>query len=207
MITPLILAGGQGVRSWPFSRHTYPKPLLPLINDISLLQATFRRLDALKECAPPIVICNRDHAYLIEDQIREAGIDEFSLILEPEGRNTAPAIAVAALWLKRNRSPGSMLVLAADHFIADKQAFASAVRTADVASRDGQLVTFGIKPSGPATGYGYLQIGRELTAKEGVYALEGFIEKPDQKQAQALLDSVDCYWNSGMFMFTPDAII
>lgn len=207
MVTPLILAGGEGMRLWPLSRQSYPKPLLSLVGDKSLLQCTLDRLKNLQECAAPVIVCSWDHRHLMQDQLEEAEIDAFTLLLEPEGRNTAPAIAVAALWLKQHDRHGPVLVLPADHFIADEAAFAKAVQIANVAAGNGHLVTFGISPSSPATAYGYLQRGDALDEAQRVFKLDAFIEKPDRARAKAFLDSGNYLWNSGMFMFDPDTII
>lgn len=207
MITPLILAGGSGKSLWPLSRKSYPKPLISLVNDKSLLQDTVNRLKVLEDCAAPVIICNVTHRHLIVDQLHEVGFDEFTLLLETEGRNTAPAIATAALWLKRSGVQTPMLVLPADHFIADEIAFAKAVQTAEVASSDGHLVTFGIAANSPETGYGYLQCGAALDDTKLVFKFEAFIEKPDSVKAGALLEAGDCFWNSGMFMFAPEVIV
>jgi mannose-1-phosphate guanylyltransferase/mannose-6-phosphate isomerase len=207
MITPLILAGGQGLRLWPLSRQTFPKQFLSLNGHNSLLQTTLGRLDAIGEYAPPVIMCHFDHRHLAEFQIREAGIVEFTLLLEPEGRNTAPAIVAAALWQQRCGHHGLMLVLPADHVIADETAFAKAVQTAEIAARHDRIVTFGITPTSPAAGYGYLRRGEAIDPQEGVFTLAGFIEKPDRNQAKKLLKGNDWHWNSGMFMFSAEIII
>jgi len=207
MVVPVILAGGKGLRLWPLSRQTYPKPLISLISDQSLLQDTLSRLKPLEESTAPVIICNVDHRHLIEGQLHEAGVDDFTLLLEPQGRNTAPAIAAAALWLEQQDRLDPMLVLSADHSISDEAAFAGAVQTAGAVARCGHLVTFGITPNHPATGYGYLQRGVALDETQQAFKLGAFIEKPDSTRAKTLLEAGDCFWNSGMFMFTAEAII
>lgn len=207
MVTPLILAGGKGLRLWPLSRPTYPKPLISLVSDKSLLQDTIGRLETLEDCSPPVIICNKSHQYLIEDQLHDAGVDDFTLLLEVAGRNTAPAIAAAALWLQRQNRSEPMLVLPADHFMSDELAFARAVQIAGAVANQGHLVTFGIAAKSPETGYGYLQRGAALDETQQAFKLEAFIEKPDSARAEALLQAGGYFWNSGMFMFVPDVII
>lgn len=198
MILPVIMAGGTGSRLWPLSRQLNPKQFLKLCGDSTLLQQTLSRLDGLHTAAPSI-ICNEDHRFMVAEQLRQLTVKNASILLEPVGRNTAPAIALAALNATRNGQDPVMLVLAADHFIANQSAFQQAVKEAEVLALQDKLVTFGIVPTQPETGYGYIQRGSALP--EQGYQVARFVEKPDFATAQGYLDSGDYYWNSGMFMF------
>ncbi|MGB0732765.1 MAG: mannose-1-phosphate guanylyltransferase/mannose-6-phosphate isomerase [Pontibacterium sp.] len=199
MITPVILSGGSGTRLWPLSRKSYPKQFLPLSSDKTMLQETYLRLDGL-ELAAPQIICNEDHRFLVAEQLRQLDISP-SIILEPVGRNTAPAIALSALVLvQEGRGSEVMLVLAADHVIENTAAFQASVSIAALEAQAGKLVTFGIVPTEPATGYGYIK----GAGSESVLSVEAFVEKPDLQTAQSYLDSGDYFWNSGMFMFRAD---
>lgn len=200
-LQPVILAGGSGSRLWPLSRQDMPKQFLPLMGERSLLQETALRLVDLDGCAPPIVVCNEVHRFLVLDQLREAGVEPAAVVLEPQGRNTAPALALAAHEAMQTSpdEPSLLLAMPADHVIADVEGFRAAVLAgAEVASR-GCLVTFGITPYTPETGYGYIRTGAAI---EGSVArrLVQFVEKPDAKTAQVFLDSGDHLWNSGMFL-------
>lgn len=198
MILPVIMAGGTGSRLWPLSRQLNPKQFLKLCGDSTLLQQTLSRLDGLHTSAPSI-ICNEDHRFMVAEQLRQLTVKNASILLEPVGRNTAPAIALAALNATRNGQDPVMLVLAADHFIANQSAFQEAVKEAEELALQDKLVTFGIVPTQPETGYGYIQRGSALP--EQGYQVARFVEKPDSATAQGYLDSGDYYWNSGMFMF------
>lgn len=198
MILPVIMAGGTGSRLWPLSRQLNPKQFLKLCGDSTLLQQTLSRLDGLDTAAPSI-ICNEDHRFMVAEQLRQLTVKNASILLEPVGRNTAPAIALAALNAARNGQDPVMLVLAADHFIANQSAFQQAVKEAEELALQDKLVTFGIVPTQPETGYGYIQRGSALP--EQGYQVARFVEKPDSATAQGYLDSGDYYWNSGMFMF------
>lgn len=198
MILPVIMAGGTGSRLWPLSRQLNPKQFLKLCGDSTLLQQTLSRLDGLHTAAPSI-ICNEDHRFMVAEQLRQLTVKNASILLEPVGRNTAPAIALAALNATRNGQDPVMLVLAADHFIANQSAFQQAVKEAEVLALQDKLVTFGIVPTQPETGYGYIQRGSALP--EQGHQVARFVEKPDFATAQGYLDSGDYYWNSGMFMF------
>lgn len=198
MILPVIMAGGTGSRLWPLSRQLNPKQFLKLCGESTLLQQTLSRLDGLHTSAPSI-ICNEDHRFMVAEQLRQLTVKNASILLEPVGRNTAPAIALAALNATRNGQDPVMLVLAADHFIANQSAFQQAVKEAEELARQDKLVTFGIVPTQPETGYGYIQRGSALP--EQGYQVARFVEKPDSATAQGYLDSGDYYWNSGMFMF------
>lgn len=198
-LLPVIMAGGSGTRLWPLSREQYPKQFLTLPGEThSMLQATLARLDGLTD-AYPLVISNEAHRFLAAEQLRQMGRLKGNILLEPAGRNTAPAIALAALTAIRDGSDPLLLVLAADHVIRDVAAFQAAVHTALPLAQAGRLVTFGIIPTAPETGYGYIRRGPALG--EGVYAVAGFVEKPDQKTAEAYLASKEYDWNSGMFLF------
>lgn len=198
MILPVIMAGGTGSRLWPLSRQLNPKQFLKLCGDSTLLQQTLSRLDGLHTSAPSI-ICNEDHRFMVAEQLRQLSVKNASILLEPIGRNTAPAIALAALNATRNGQDPVLLVLAADHFIEDQSAFQQAVKEAEKLAKQDKLVTFGIVPTQPETGYGYIQRGSALP--EQGYQVARFVEKPDSATAQGYLDSGDYYWNSGMFMF------
>lgn len=200
MIIPVIMAGGSGTRLWPLSRTQYPKQFLSLNSERSMLQETVARL----KCVDSVnVICNEEHRFLVAEQMRQLGV-EASILLEPVGRNTAPAIALSALHLKeQGKSDAVMLVLAADHVIENVGVFHSAIRTALPQAEAGKLVTFGIVPSEPATGYGYIKGSSNVNA-DPVMAVSAFIEKPDLDTARSYLESGDYFWNSGMFMFRVD---
>lgn len=199
-ITPVIMSGGSGTRLWPLSRKMYPKQFINLHADLSMLQETVKRLDGL-EMNPPIVVCNEDHRFIVAEQLRQVGIDHPVIILEPEGRNTAPAIALAALYEQQlDGAESLLLVLAADHVILDEVAFQKAVYDAVDAASDNKLVTFGIVPSRAETGYGYIQY--DTSTQQQVSRVVGFVEKPDQQTADAYFESGDYLWNSGMFLFS-----
>ena len=198
---PVIMAGGSGTRLWPLSRTAFPKQFLSLGYDETMLQQTVSRLDGLKT-ADPIIITNESHRFLVAEQLRQMDQDA-SILLEPVGRNTAPAIALAAFEAIKNAGDEApiLLVLAADHVIKDTAAFQSAVSILEPAVRDGKFGTLGIVPTEPATGYGYIKAG----ARTGeLFTVEQFVEKPDAATAQGYLDSGNYYWNSGMFMIRAD---
>ncbi|MGO9804945.1 MAG: mannose-1-phosphate guanylyltransferase/mannose-6-phosphate isomerase [Steroidobacteraceae bacterium] len=201
MLIPVILSGGAGTRLWPLSRELYPKQLLALIGTRTMLQQTALRLEGLN-AAPPIVVCNDAHRFLVAEQLRQLKIEAQAIVLEPVGRNTAPAIALAAHAavkdLAANAEDPVLLVLPADHVIKDVPAFQRAVRLALTSASEGQLVTFGIVPTAPETGYGYIQRGAERGA---LSRIARFVEKPDPKRALEFVSSGEYYWNSGMFMF------
>jgi mannose-1-phosphate guanylyltransferase / mannose-6-phosphate isomerase len=202
MLTPVILSGGAGTRLWPLSRELYPKQLLALTGERTMLQQTALRLSGLA-AASPVVVCNDAHRFLVAEQLRQLKMDTRAVVLEPFGRNTAPAIALAALAglkIAAGDDP-ELLVLPADHVIRDVSAFQKAVRTALPAVQQGKLVTFGIVPSAPETGYGYIQRGAETGSGAGLFQIARFVEKPSLERAQEFLKSGDYLWNSGMFMF------
>lgn len=197
-IAPVIMAGGSGSRLWPLSRQLNPKQFLKLCGDSTLLQQTLTRLKGLKTAAPAIV-CNEDHRFMVAEQLRQLAVKDASILLEPVGRNTAPAIALVALNAIQTGQDPILLVLAADHFIADQVAFQKSVVDAVKLAEQDMLVTFGIVPTQPETGYGYIQRGAGLPVAG--YQVARFVEKPDLARAQEYLESGDYYWNSGMFMF------
>lgn len=204
MILPVIMAGGSGSRLWPLSRQLYPKQFLALADEkLSMLQATLKRLEGL-DTAAPTLICNEQHRFLAAEQLRQLGVTEANILLEPVGRNTAPAIALAALQACQQEEDPILLVLAADHVIHDVTAFHASIAAALPLAQAGKLVTFGIVPTQPETGYGYIRRGEQLEVEgkaQGGYGVARFVEKPDLATAKAYLASGDYYWNSGMFLF------
>jgi mannose-1-phosphate guanylyltransferase/mannose-6-phosphate isomerase len=204
MLVPVLLCGGIGSRLWPVSREAHPKQFLALASELSMLQDTLERTATL-DSAPPIVLCNESHRFMVAEQLRQQGLSPMAIILEPAGRNTAPAVALAALRALQDDPEAMLLVLPADHIIKDVGAFARAVEAGLPQARDGALTTFGIVPETPETGYGYLRQGAALA--EGVHRLEKFVEKPDRETAQSYLDSGDYLWNSGMFLLRADAYL
>ncbi|WP_373954772.1 mannose-1-phosphate guanylyltransferase/mannose-6-phosphate isomerase [Vibrio pomeroyi] len=212
MILPVILAGGSGSRLWPLSRELYPKQFLNIAGEQSMLQQTLLRLQGLEahlsdtECAAPFIICNEEHRFIAAEQARSANIEHSGILLEPVGRNTAPAIALAALQAlshsnsnQQNKSDPILLVLAADHHIAKTTEFQQTVARGVEYAKQGKLVTFGITPNAPETGYGYIKQREPLS--QSAYTIECFVEKPDLATAEQYIDSGQYLWNSGMFMF------
>ncbi|MBC3252022.1 mannose-1-phosphate guanylyltransferase/mannose-6-phosphate isomerase [Serratia fonticola] len=199
MLLPVIMAGGTGSRLWPMSRELHPKQFLRLHSIHSMLQETLKRLDGVG-VSEPVVICNEDHRFMVAEQLRQIDMLSHNIILEPVGRNTAPAIALAALNAIAQGNDPIMLVLAADHIINDVEAFHRAIDLALPHAAAKSLVTFGIVPTGPETGYGYIQRGE---CKNGSVAapVQRFVEKPDSETAQSYIETGEYYWNSGMFMF------
>jgi mannose-1-phosphate guanylyltransferase / mannose-6-phosphate isomerase len=200
-IHPVILSGGSGTRLWPLSRKLSPKQLLALTGPSSLLHETAKRMHGAA-FAKPVIICNRDHRFLIAEQMREVGIAAASIVLEPVGRNTAAAAAVASLIVAKSDPEGLVLLAPSDHVVRDLEAFERAVAGASVASHAGEIVTFGITPNAPETGYGYVQRGAPLSGAPGTFHVARFVEKPDRKTAEAYIASGDYSWNSGMFLFS-----
>lgn len=203
VLLPVLMAGGSGTRLWPLSREMYPKQLLKLTNERSLLQNTALRARKIPGALPPVVICGEPHRFLVAEQLREAGIEGATIILEPEGRNTAPAATIAALYAQQQHGPDTQVFLmSADHAVARDAAFVKAVVAASKAAAGGRLMTFGIKPTRPETGYGYLKAGPALKGKAagGAREVAAFVEKPDVKKAARFLKAGGYYWNGGIFL-------
>ena len=198
MILPVIMAGGSGSRLWPLSRTHYPKQFLSLASDNTMLQDTVIRLSGIDH-RPPFLICNDEHRFIVAEQLRKANIQHSGIVLEPVGRNTAPAVALAALNAVQHEDDPLLLVLAADHVIKNEDAFLDSVRAAIPEAEKGNLVTFGIVPTAAETGYGYIRQGEKLS--ESSYSVDSFVEKPCKEKAEEYLTSGEYYWNSGLFMF------
>ncbi|MGI4748795.1 MAG: mannose-1-phosphate guanylyltransferase/mannose-6-phosphate isomerase [Janthinobacterium lividum] len=206
VIVPVILSGGSGSRLWPVSRASFPKQLWPLISDKTMLQETaLRGIGA--GFAAPVIVCNQEHRFLIAEQLREAGIEGARIVLEPVGRNSAPALAAAALLVAEETPNAVLWMMAADSAITKPEALAEAVAAAVAAARSGRIVTFGMKPTRPETGYGYIEAGAPLDGLPGVNTLAAFIEKPDAATAAKLVASGTHLWNSGMYVFTAETLL
>ena len=201
MIHPVILSGGSGTRLWPMSRSLYPKQLLALTGERSLLQETVLRVVGDAGFAAPLIIANEEHRFIIAEQLREIGAVADALVLEPLGRNTAPAACVAALRIAASEADALMLVMASDHVIADLAAFRAAIDRAAAAGRAGRLVSLGIRPERPETGYGYINAGAPIDGVEGAFAVSRFVEKPDAETAERYVASGEYFWNSSIFLF------
>ena len=199
-ITPVILSGGSGSRLWPLSRAMRPKQFLGVTDEKTLFQLTLQRLQGLPGLQPPVIVSNQEHRFLVAEQCREAGMAPDAIILEPFGRNTAPAIAVAALHAMQSDQDPVLLVLPSDHIFAKPEAFRESAVLAAQAAQQGQLVTFGIVPTHPETGYGYIRAG-DKTGINGIHSVAQFVEKPNLATAERYVSSGDYFWNSGMFMF------
>ena len=206
-VFPVLLSGGAGTRLWPLSREQYPKQLIPLFGDKTLLQQTAERANRIRNVEPPIVVCNQEHRFLIAEQLRQVDIAPSSILLEPVGRNTAPAAAIGALQAQQTAASDDavILVLPSDHIIKDEESFAAVARSAVAEASAGRLVTFGIRPTRPETGYGYVlatedSIGSALKVKS-------FVEKPDLETAKRYLEAGGFYWNSGMFAMRADVYL
>jgi mannose-1-phosphate guanylyltransferase/mannose-1-phosphate guanylyltransferase/mannose-6-phosphate isomerase len=200
-IHPVILSGGSGTRLWPMSREHYPKQLLPLCSDQSMLQDTAARVQGTGRFAAPLLICNQEHRFIIAEQVRQIGLAPQAIVLEPVARNTAAAAAVAALTLMETDPDALLLLLPADHLIRNQDAFLAAVDAAAAVAASGRLVTFGIVPHAPETGYGYIRRGAPLAGQDGSFDVAAFVEKPTLGIAREFLASGDYLWNSGMFLF------
>src|SRR6516165_4439401 len=200
MIYPVVLSGGSGTRLWPMSRTLYPKQLLTLLGRDSLLQQTVRRIADDRRFAPPLLVANEEHRFILAEQLREIAVVPRALLLEPIGRNTAPAVCVAALALSETDPDPLMLLMPSDHTISDAGAFLAAIDIAATAARSGSLVAFGIAPERAETGYGYIRRSRTLET-EGVFAVAEFVEKPGPEEAKQYLASGEYSWNSGIFLF------
>ncbi len=207
MIIPVVLAGGSGTRLWPLSRELFPKQLLSLTDDHSMLQNTLLRLAGMESIDSPIIVCNEVHRFMAAEQMRSAGINPRSIMLEPVGRNTAPAITVAALKSLEDGDDPVLLVLPADHVIGNIAAYHEAIELGNRFAQDGYLITFGVIPDAPETGYGYIKLGDKLGDSSKVFSIKDFVEKPDYDTACHYVASKDYCWNSGMFMFKASNII
>ena len=206
MIYPVILSGGVGSRLWPISRSLYPKQLLPLVSDQPMMLETALRVRGGEDFAAPIIVSNDEHRFIIAQQMRDAGIAPLAHILEPQGRNTAPAAAAAAAFVQAQDAKGILLILPADHHISNTEAFLGAIAKGATLAEDGHLVTFGVLPSGPETGYGYIKRGKAIEGT-GAYSVERFVEKPDLETAKSYLAEGGYDWNAGIFMFRADTIL
>lgn len=204
MLLPVVMAGGSGTRLWPLSRTLFPKQFLSLTSDATMLQETLLRIGALTH-EPAFIICNQEHRFIVAEQLRKAKLSNSGIVLEPVGRNTAPAVAVAALHATAKGEDPLLLVLAADHVIAQPDAFCAAVQAAMPLAEQGKLVTFGIVPTVAETGYGYIQKGVDVGA--GASAVAAFVEKPNLELAQQYLEDGRYLWNSGMFLFKASAYL
>jgi mannose-1-phosphate guanylyltransferase/mannose-6-phosphate isomerase len=206
-IVPVILSGGSGTRLWPLSRQQYPKQFLPLLGNKSMFQEALLRLKGVSNLTDPIIVCNEDHRFIVAEQLNQIGINNAAIILEPIGRNTAPAIASAAMQIINDidKKNSIMLVLSADHEINDTDEFLKTINIAKIYAKKGRLVTFGIVPNSPNTGFGYINYIDEMSSE--VCEVKKFVEKPDHKTAESYLKD-GCYlWNSGMFMFDPSQLL
>ncbi|MDH3673751.1 MAG: mannose-1-phosphate guanylyltransferase/mannose-6-phosphate isomerase [Gammaproteobacteria bacterium] len=213
MIYPIILSGGSGTRLWPLSREHYPKQLLPLLSDKTLLQEATTRADGIADLAAPLFVCNEEHRFLVAEQAREVDKVPLGIVLEPSGRNTAPALTLAALTVTDQDDDAVLLVMPADHHIPAADAFRASVELAIPLAGEGRLVTFGITPTTPETGYGYIKCGKPIGTESTKtphgspltpHEIAAFIEKPDTDTARRYLHAGDYLWNSGMFMMRPD---
>ncbi|TRO33974.1 mannose-1-phosphate guanylyltransferase/mannose-6-phosphate isomerase [Pseudomonas sp. ALS1131] len=199
-MTPIILSGGSGSRLWPLSRKLYPKQFLALTGEQTLFQQTLQRL-SIEGMQPPVLVSNQEHRFIVLEQLEQISQQAQMLLLEPFGRNTAPAVAMAALQLIAEGRDELMLVLPADHVLDDQQAFRQALALATVAAEKGEMVLFGVPANRPETGYGYIRGQADGTLPDGVARVANFVEKPDAKRATEYVKSGDYYWNSGMFLF------
>lgn len=206
-IIPVILAGGAGSRLWPVSRMMMPKQLLPMLGEQTMLQDTVYRVSEESTFAAPIIVANEAHRFIVAEQLRAVGVSPRSILLEPEGRNTAPAALLAALLITADDEDALMLLLPSDHEVRDTEAFLDSVRRGVRAAEKDRLVTFGILPKSPKSGYGYIKQGAALEDAQGVYGVDAFVEKPDRDTAQEYLDSGDYLWNSGMFLMSARTFI
>lgn len=210
VLIPIILAGGSGTRLWPLSRELSPKQFLALTGNHTLLQNTVLRLYGMADVSDAVVICNEHHRFIIAEQFRAINAKTAAIILEPIGRNTAPAVSLAALYALSVADDPILLILPADHHIEDAQSFQETILTGARFAEQGNLITFGIIPRSPETGYGYIEKGEPVSPGESeadAFKIKQFVEKPDQQTAQAYLDSGDYLWNSGMFMFRASQIL
>ena len=197
---PVILSGGSGSRLWPLSRKQFPKQFLALTGNHTLFQQTLERLkfDGMQD---PIVVCNKEHRFIVNEQLGALGLDTQTVIMEPFGRNTAPAVAITAMLLLSEGNDELMLVLPADHVIDDQKALQRALALATVAAERGEMVLFGVPATKPETGYGYIKSTADALLPEGVSRVSQFVEKPDEKRAAEFVEAGGYFWNSGMFLF------
>jgi mannose-1-phosphate guanylyltransferase/mannose-6-phosphate isomerase len=207
MLYPVILSGGSGTRLWPLSRVALPKQFLPLVSEHTLFQETLLRLKGFPEMAAPLVVCNNEHRFLAAEQLHAIQAAPLLQILEPIGRNTAPAVAIAAFAAQEKDAQAVLLVLPADHLIQDIPGFHRAIRSALALAQQDKLVTFGITPDEPATGFGYIERGHSLGTGEQSFAVARFVEKPDVDTARQFLASGHFFWNSGMFVFKAEVYL
>lgn len=204
LIQPVILSGGSGTRLWPLSRQAYPKQFLPLSGDKSLLQQTVLRVADPGRFMPPVVVCNAEHRFMVAEQLRAVGVTPAAIVLEPAARNTAPAVAIGAMMAAAGGPNRPILVLPSDHLIGRTHAFQAAIAQATPAAVHGSFVTFGIAPTAPETGYGYIKIGQTLPSAPGCHVVERFIEKPDLARARQFLVDGGYAWNGGIFLLRAD---
>lgn len=208
ILVPALMAGGSGTRLWPLSRATYPKQFLRLLDAHSLLQSTVLRAQKIPGAVAPLVLGNERHRFIIAEQLQELGLEHPAILLEPEGRNTAPVAAVAAHFVAEKHGPDALVFLmAADQTITDVAAFVASATTAIEAAKAGRLVTFGIQPQGPETGFGYVRVGAPLSGVAGAFEVSGFFEKPTLPRAEQYLKDGGYYWNGGMFLFRASAFL
>ncbi len=206
MIVPVILSGGTGTRLWPVSRKSFPKQFWPLVSDRSLIQDTALRGHG-EGFAAPVVVCNHEHRFVVAEQLRNAGIEGARILLEPIGRNSAPAITAAALLVAMDDPQAVLWMIPSDHAIPDLTALHKALESAVTAAAGGRIVTFGMRPKSPETGFGYIESGETLAGMPGAFELTRFVEKPDVASAEAMVASGKHLWNSGMFVFTAETLI
>jgi len=207
LVYPVVLSGGVGTRLWPLSRALYPKQLLPLHTERSMLQETLLRVVDKQRFAPPLLVCNDAHRFIVAEQTRDLNVTPQAIVLEPEGRNTAPAVAVAALILSQTDPDALLLILPSDHIVENQESFNDMIACAVPAARAGALVTFGMAPTKPETGYGYIRRGSPFNGAKGCSHVERFVEKPPLDRAQEMLAEGNWYWNSGMFLFGAKAYL